>query len=311
MENNPLVSIVIITYNSAKYVLETLESVKAQTYENIELIVSDDGSVKDDTVAVVSKWIGENKECFKIPPILITVEKNTGTVKNLNRGVKASHGEWIKSLAGDDKLKPNCIEEFVKYVQSNPLCQFCCCDLDLFSEEGKVSSDLIMWYNYFFNCVKESYKDKCRRIISEYTIPGPSWFYSRKLYDEIGGFDEAYILMEEWPFAYKALKAGYDICPVDQKLVDYRFSETSVCHSRDNDLGNKLLFDDTFKFYRKVLRHELIKRGKVLQAWHYNINYKILNFKYRKPSKRKLIMYKLYHRVFDPLYYFEKAKKVL
>jgi alpha-1,3-rhamnosyltransferase len=52
----PLVSVVIITYNSSKYVLETLESAKAQTYQNIELIVSDDCST-DDTVEKCREWI--------------------------------------------------------------------------------------------------------------------------------------------------------------------------------------------------------------------------------------------------------------
>ncbi|MDR0890977.1 MAG: glycosyltransferase [Endomicrobium sp.] len=55
MENNPLVSVCVITYNSSKYVLETLESIKTQTYQNIELIVSDDCST-DDTVEVCENY---------------------------------------------------------------------------------------------------------------------------------------------------------------------------------------------------------------------------------------------------------------
>ena len=63
-EGNPLVSIIVITYNSSKYVLETLESAKAQTYQNIELIVTDDCS-NDNTVEICRKWIEENKERFQ------------------------------------------------------------------------------------------------------------------------------------------------------------------------------------------------------------------------------------------------------
>jgi alpha-1,3-rhamnosyltransferase len=71
--SNPLVSIVVITYNSSSYVIETLESIKAQTYQNIELIVSDDCS-KDKTVDVCKKWIEKNKQRF-VRTELITIEK--------------------------------------------------------------------------------------------------------------------------------------------------------------------------------------------------------------------------------------------
>ena len=60
----PLVSIVVITYNSAEYVLETLESAKAQTYQNIELIVSDDCSA-DNTVETCSRW--QNVQLIFLP----------------------------------------------------------------------------------------------------------------------------------------------------------------------------------------------------------------------------------------------------
>ena len=80
----PLVSIVLITYNSSKYILETLESVKNQVWENIELIISDDGST-DDTTTICSNWLEENKERFQNVQ-LITVAKNTGIPSNCNRG---------------------------------------------------------------------------------------------------------------------------------------------------------------------------------------------------------------------------------
>ena len=92
----PLVSVVVITYNSAQYVLETLNSIKEQSYSNIELIISDDCS-KDKTVEICRDWLAKNKEKF-VRTELITVEKNTGTSANINRGIKASKGKWIKSI---------------------------------------------------------------------------------------------------------------------------------------------------------------------------------------------------------------------
>ncbi|UBB88545.1 glycosyltransferase family 2 protein [Candidatus Kaistella beijingensis] len=95
--------------------METLESAKAQTYQNIELIISDDGS-QDDTVEVCQNWLAENKERFVYSQI-ITVEKNTGIPANCNRGVKASKGEWIKLIAGDDAFTEDAFSNFVHASQ--------------------------------------------------------------------------------------------------------------------------------------------------------------------------------------------------
>ena len=113
----PLVSIIVITYNSSKYLIETLESAKAQTYQNIELIISDDAS-QDDTVEICEKWIAVNGEQF-VRTELVTATMNTGIAPNCNRGVNASKGEWVKLIAGDDILCDNCIESNVIFANSN------------------------------------------------------------------------------------------------------------------------------------------------------------------------------------------------
>ena len=115
---NPLVSIPIVTYNSATYIIETLESVKNQTYQNIELIVSDDCST-DDTVAKCREWIEINKERFGRAEVL-TAERNTGVSTNLNRAEAACKGEWVKFLDGDDLLLPTCVEDYIEYVSAHP-----------------------------------------------------------------------------------------------------------------------------------------------------------------------------------------------
>ncbi len=114
MEQNPLVSIIVITYNSSKYVLETLESTKNQTYQNIELIVSDDCST-DNTFEICRSWIEQNKERF-VRTQLVTSNKNTGIAPNCNRGLKMAQGEWVKLIAGDDILLAHCIKKNVGYT---------------------------------------------------------------------------------------------------------------------------------------------------------------------------------------------------
>ena len=72
MHKNPLVSVILVTYNSAKFVTETLESIKEQSYDNIELIITDDCSF-DGTVEVCNNWIEKNKTRF-VKTNIITVK---------------------------------------------------------------------------------------------------------------------------------------------------------------------------------------------------------------------------------------------
>ena len=113
----PLVTIIVITYNSSKTVLETLESSKLQTYNNLELIISDDCST-DNTTKICQEWLNANNGWFK-NTLLLTSKNNTGTAGNLNRGIKSSRGIWVKFIAGDDALNPNIIESYIEYINNN------------------------------------------------------------------------------------------------------------------------------------------------------------------------------------------------
>ena len=83
----PLVSMIVICYNQARFVVETLESVKAQSYKNTELIIVDDCST-DDSVAVIERWLRENG----IQCTFIRHEKNQGVCKALNDALAVASG---------------------------------------------------------------------------------------------------------------------------------------------------------------------------------------------------------------------------
>ena len=112
-DNKPLVSVVVLTYNSSQYVIETLESIKAQTYNNLELIITDDCS-EDSTVTLCRDWICVNNNRF-VRAELIVSKVNTGIPANCNRGCRAARGEWFKEIAGDDILLEECMNPFLLY----------------------------------------------------------------------------------------------------------------------------------------------------------------------------------------------------
>jgi glycosyltransferase involved in cell wall biosynthesis len=113
------ITVGIATYNSASFVEETLNSIYIQYYSDIHLIISDDYST-DETKIIVQNWIHkkEVKERF-ISIQFLTVENNTGVSANCNRIIANSKTEWIKFIAGDDILLPNCLQDNLNFINQN------------------------------------------------------------------------------------------------------------------------------------------------------------------------------------------------
>lgn len=110
-DNPPLVSICIPAYNAGEFIDETLRSVLAQTYDNLEIIICDDGST-DDTLSRVRQ--------FEDPRITIhSNEHNLGSSGNYNKALSLARGKYIKLLCADDLLVPDCIEKQVRAFEEH------------------------------------------------------------------------------------------------------------------------------------------------------------------------------------------------
>ena len=109
----PKVSICIPTYNGEAFIEETIKSALAQTYPNIELIVSDDGST-DRTIAIAQTFQSQTSADFRI-----ILHRNYGLSQNWNFCIEQAKGEYIKFLFQDDLLAPECIEKMVAIAQQN------------------------------------------------------------------------------------------------------------------------------------------------------------------------------------------------
>lgn len=103
MSNLPLVSICIPTYNAAEFFEPCLQSALSQTYTNLEILISDDGST-DDTLSIIKRYQ------LQYPQIRFVQNTNRGMVNNWNNCIIESRGEWVKYLFQDDILKPECVQ---------------------------------------------------------------------------------------------------------------------------------------------------------------------------------------------------------
>jgi len=233
-EKNALVSIIVITYNSAQYVIETLESAKSQTYQNIELIVSDDCS-SDDTLVICEKWIEDNADRF-VRTELITAPLNTGIPANCNRGVNASQGVWVKLIAGDDILLANCIEECINFTNTDEGIEILNGNLIVFNELGE---NLTSIENLNFFSTETSSNEQYKYLLRYNRVMAPGVFLKKKLIIENGGFDELFPLIEDYPMWLKITASGRKIYCLSKHIVKYRKTDSGLS-SPINKINQKI-----------------------------------------------------------------------
>jgi glycosyltransferase involved in cell wall biosynthesis len=229
--DNPLVSIVVITYNSSKYILETLESAKNQTYSNVELIISDDHST-DNTIEIVGEYI-EKYSSFFVRCELIQSESNTGISENCNRGINIAKGKWIKLIAGDDILSINCLFDFVNYSINNPQAKF------IFSSQiSFFNENLIENYESIKNyCTSFIFKDVCNArqqflfLLFNFPINSPTLFFERESLINVNGFDNDAKAIDDVILIYRILLKGEKLYYLNKITVLYRKHLSSITHN--------------------------------------------------------------------------------
>lgn len=249
MDTNVLVSCSVITYNSASTVLETLDSIKEQTYPTIELIVSDDCS-NDNTVKICQEWISKNKERF-VRVQMITIDYNTGLSANANRALEACQGVWHKTIAGDDMLLPSCVEDFMNFVDKHP-------------EMKWISSRARKYYETFEekNCFARNFapdpsffkldaEGQLKALIQCNILIAPTMFYMLSFEKSIG-YDTKYFF-EDLPFYLTAYEKGEKCYFLDKETVCYRV------HQSISSSTTKLFNYDSLQGYRKFRKERMLK----------------------------------------------------
>ncbi len=311
---NKLVTIAVVTYNSGLYVLETLESVFKQSYANLALVVSDDCS-KDNTLEIVNKWLLEEKNQKRFSNIeVISVPKNTGVSANCNRCINASTSDWVKFIAGDDILLPNCITDNMDFVDENPQAHI------IFSQV-KVFQDDFLDKNY----VRITPKDFPNNLMhpsftahDQYQIElvldrihyTPSYFFNKKALLKVGCYDESNKLVEDYPMWLKLTKSGEKLYYFHKPTVGYRV------HSKaSNNIGGNPIFKAAIlysfaireKFAHPFLPWEMVKSEKFVNI----ISNFFQNNGLNKNTTINSFLYKLFCFYLNPYYYIYTFKKRL
>ncbi len=270
--NDPLVSIRVITYNSSEYIIEALESVKAQSYKNIELVISDDCST-DNTVSLCQDWIRNNKRRF-IRVELITHNVNTGIGSNMNRATKACRGDWIKGLAGDDKLVPEAIEKIINFSNNHN-------DIEvIFGNAYGIDSQSNIYRNYLPKIQGSlTYENFINgKIIYNVTTVA----FKKEIIEKVGFYEEG-VLTEDIYFSrkiWKHCKVGY----CDAYITMYRI------HDKNTSKNTWIMYLESKEALKKLIKDSSYKNKQAREYLNFFVllsdEYKMESMKYLLPSLR-------------------------
>lgn len=311
---NPLVTIIVPTYNSALYVAETLESVYNQTYLHLALIVTDDCS-QDDTLSIVYNWIAQDRVKSRFANIqVLTVPKNTGVSANCNRSIAATPSDYFKFIAGDDILFPNCIEDNMTFVREHP-------EARIIFSQIKLYQDQFSDENYFRTTPEDyplnimdsslSASDQYQLLlVSDRIHYTPSFFCHKEALLEVGGYDENNKLVEDYPMWLSLTRAGERLYYFHKVTVGYRIHSKAT-----NNVSHSVLFKPSvFNAFgiRKQVAHSHLPWEMVGMEYHiYWISKLFDKLNWNRKTKTLSFFYKVGCFYMNPFVYVYAVKKRL
>ena len=198
------VSVIMPCYNDGAYIEEAVQSVHAQTYKDIELIIIDDGSDDEHTLNVLNN--------FKQSGIKVLRTERLGPAGARNAGIAAAAGKYILPLDADDKIEPEYIEKAVKVLEENEHISVVFCYANLFGERSG------RWGlpNYSFE-----------KMLLDNIVFVTALFYKED-WEKVGGFRvEMKHGMEDYDFWLSIMELGREIYQIPEVLFHYRIKPKS------------------------------------------------------------------------------------
>ncbi len=230
--SQPLVSVIIASYNHGPYIEASIASVLAQTYANIELLVVDDGS-GDDSVARITALQQRHGFDFR-------AQANQGLSATLNAAIKKAKGQLLVPFGSDDIMLPERIARQVAYLQNKPEVGICAGNIREIDAHGQP--------------YRQPRPAPWRRLLFDdvflHRQPGAAaatLMFRREALERVGGFDPQ-IRLEDLLIQLKITRAGYAMDVLEDVLALYRVHPSNTYKNHrfmvDNVLRTYALFSD-------------------------------------------------------------------
>lgn len=212
----PLVSVIIPTYNRAKYHRQCIESALSQDYPNFEVIVVDNGST-DDTLEILA-FFGNKIKCLK--------EEKRGISAARNKGLRAAQGEFIAFLDSDDFYLPGKLSLSAKQLWEDRSVAMVYTDYILVDSKNRP-----------IRTVKKNHPQPEKLIwtfLEGFSIVPSTTLLRKKCLEKAGYFDETLKYATDTGLWFRMLKAGYRFGYIPKPLTAYRWHTENHSHTTDN-----------------------------------------------------------------------------
>lgn len=266
-QEQPSVSVIIPAYNAAATILDTLRSVSAQTYPNLEILVVDDGS-RDDTARVVEQY------ALTEPRLRLIVQANAGAAAARNLAIEHARGRFIAPIDADDLWHPTRVEKHMAILERDDGLGFVYSPFRLLNAAGRVIAshprfDFAGWVFHrqlFFNMVGN----------------GSGMTFNREAAIRVGGYDNALREAglegcEDWLLQMR-LCLDSPIGHVPDYLIGYRKTPNAMSADTGKIWQSQILAADLIKAHASPAQREAIEKAKL----HFQLRQALVSV--RKPD---------------------------
>ena len=250
MLQQPSVSVIIATYNRARYLAQTINSVLSQRFRSFELIVVDDGST-DNTRELLHSYADRLRFFY---------QENRGPSAARNLGVHHARGEWIAIQDSDDLCRPNHLEVLFRYVAAHPNCRMVFAN-GAYLDRPEHGRDTIIPAGKSRRLARAgvTIQDLFERSIVR--LQGS--LIARSAYDEIGGHDESLRICMDLDLSFR-LFMKFPVDYIDETVFQYRKHEGNTGRNEDLRLMENIrVIEKLVKHYpatRKLLGEQKLAR---------------------------------------------------
>lgn len=222
--NSEVVSVVLTVYNSSLTVLDTLDSIFRQNYENIELIITDDASI-DNSVEIIEQWLTVYEERFsKVLRCYSLV--NNGVTISTNKGVMSASGEWVALIAADDILLPNYLNDNISFARKHKKYKIIQSKEIIIDASGAFVDVLSVEHWKMEKFAQFMSKQQFNALLLEDIKLSPTIFVNKETFDSLGGCDIRIRNIEDYPLKLLFTRNGFLIGYLDRFTVMYRVHDS-------------------------------------------------------------------------------------